>query len=126
MNKFKILASDANGQQVECFIWTRDAASGIERAEREAQKFGLNLSGFRAIPMGAMVHDMFARYDLIRLQNHAANVNQDHLTFAGFFTTESEFAALADRLTANIEDCGAEYASDIAERRAMGDFEESA
>lgn len=51
-----------------------------------------------------MLQKMFAKYDLIRLQNHSANVNQDHLTFSGFFTTESEFAALATRLAANIKE----------------------
>ena len=28
---------------------------------------------------------------VVELQNHAANQNQDHVTFTGFFTTEAEF-----------------------------------
>lgn len=104
MISFKILATDASGQRVECFTWTRDAASGIERAEREAQDFGRSdLSDFRAVPTGEAICAMFAKYDLIRLQNHSVNVSQDHLTICGFFTHEIEFTRLAERLRLNIE-----------------------
>lgn len=103
MNQFRILADNPDGATLECFVWNRSAVSGIEHAEREAQESGrADLLNFRAVPTGEMIRAMFTKYDLIRLQNHAANVSQDHLTFAGFFTKESEFAALADTLAARI------------------------
>jgi len=49
-----------------------------------------------------MLREMFDKYDLVRLQNHRANVDQDHLTFCGFFETEEEFQRLATRLQENI------------------------
>jgi hypothetical protein len=45
-----IVATDANGERFHCFTWTRDAASGIARAEREAKEFGREeLRDFAAI-----------------------------------------------------------------------------
>ena len=53
--RFRITAtaSDyADGERMECFIWTRDAASGIERAKRDAQRFNMpHLRDFRAEPI---------------------------------------------------------------------------
>jgi len=46
---------------------------------------------------------MFDKYDLVRLQNHPANINQDHLTFCSFFKTEEEFQRLASLLQENID-----------------------
>lgn len=49
---FKILATDANGDTFECFTWCRDAASGIERAKRDARDFNqTDLRDFRAEPI---------------------------------------------------------------------------
>lgn len=51
--RFTILASRPDGSRFECFRWTRDAASGIARAEREARGMGLHhLVNFRAEPIG--------------------------------------------------------------------------
>ena len=49
-----------------------------------------------------MLNEMFKKYDLVKLQNHEANIGQDHLSFCGFFTKEQQFADLAKRLEANI------------------------
>ena len=49
------------------------------------------------------VQDMFRRFNLIKLQNDPANINQDHLTICRTFTTVEQFETLADRLTTNIE-----------------------
>ena len=45
---------------------------------------------------------MFEKFNLIELQNHPANVGQDHLSFCAFFDTEEEFAILARCLETNI------------------------
>ncbi len=37
---FKIFVKTAEGRTFEAFTWTRDAASGIARAKREAPLFG--------------------------------------------------------------------------------------
>lgn len=50
-----------------------------------------------------MTNDMIIKYNLIPLQNHEANVYQDHLTICGFFTDEQQFSDLAAKLTAQIE-----------------------
>ncbi len=49
------------------------------------------------------INEMFEKYNLVKLQNNAANVNQDHLSICGFFKTEAEFAAQAAYLQANID-----------------------
>lgn len=50
--RFTIIASRPDGSRFECFRWTRDAASGIARAQREAKGMGLDhLSDFRAEPI---------------------------------------------------------------------------
>ena len=49
------------------------------------------------------IQDMFRRFNLIKLQNDPANINQDHLTICRTFTTVEQFEALADRLTTNID-----------------------
>jgi hypothetical protein len=50
--RFTILATEtATGEIFECFTRTRDAASGIERAKRDAARFGMagKLRDFRAV-----------------------------------------------------------------------------
>lgn len=52
--RFTIVATEiATGERFECFTWTRDAASGIERAKRDAVKFGMadKLTDYRAEPV---------------------------------------------------------------------------
>tara|TARA_R100000963_G_C4563982_1_gene51651 strand:- start:288 stop:446 length:159 start_codon:yes stop_codon:yes gene_type:complete len=44
------------------------------------------------------IQDMLTKYNLVELQNHTANVSQDHLTMCGFFETEEEFLNLANHL----------------------------
>jgi hypothetical protein len=49
----KIVATDVRtGEEILLFHWTRDADSGIERAKRDAVKFGMFefLTGYRAEP----------------------------------------------------------------------------
>ena len=46
--------------------------------------------------------EMITKFDLIKLQNNPANIQQDHLTICGFFQTEEDFANHAERLTANL------------------------
>lgn len=49
-----------------------------------------------------MLNEMIKKYRIVELQNHEANITQDHMTICGFFTTEEEFAAHADKLRDNI------------------------
>lgn len=42
------------------------------------------------------------KYEIIKLQNHEANVHQDHMTICAFFKTEQEFANHAAKLRDNI------------------------
>ena len=44
------------------------------------------------------INDAIDRHDLIRLQNHTANVDRDHLTICGMFTTEEQFVNHAAKL----------------------------
>jgi hypothetical protein len=37
------------------------------------------------------INEEIKRHDLITLQNHPANINQDHLTICAFFTNKDEF-----------------------------------
>ena len=46
---------------------------------------------------------MFDRFNLIKLQNHPANINQDHLTISGMFDTVEQFHSLAEKMKRNIE-----------------------
>lgn len=41
---FRVMARQADGTVFECFTWTRDAASGIARAYRDAKEFGIELA----------------------------------------------------------------------------------
>jgi len=41
--RFVIKARKVSGEVFECFHWTRDAVSGIERAKRDAIKFGVDV-----------------------------------------------------------------------------------
>ena len=47
---------------------------------------------------------MFDRFNLIKLQNHAANINQDHLTISGMFDTVEQFQNLAEKMQRNIQE----------------------
>lgn len=52
--RFIIVATAiTTGERFECFAWTRDAASGIERAKRDAVKFGMadKLTDYKAEPV---------------------------------------------------------------------------
>jgi hypothetical protein len=52
--RFVIVATEiATGERFECFHWTRDAASGVERAKRDAVRFGMaaKLADYRAEPV---------------------------------------------------------------------------
>lgn len=42
--RFVIKARKVSGEVFECFHWTRDGASGIERAKRDAVKFGVEIA----------------------------------------------------------------------------------
>lgn len=43
--RFSIMARRAdNGEVFECFTWTRDEASGIRRAYKDAEAFGVEVS----------------------------------------------------------------------------------
>ena len=44
------------------------------------------------------INDAIERHDLIRLQNHTANVDQDHLSICWLFTTEEQFVNHAAKL----------------------------
>jgi len=44
------------------------------------------------------IQDMLTKYNLVELQNHPANISQDHLTICCDFETEEEFLNLANRL----------------------------
>lgn len=46
--RFVIKARKASGEVFECFRWTRDAASGIERAKADAKAFGIECVEFWA------------------------------------------------------------------------------
>ena len=41
---------------------------------------------------------MLTKYNLVELQNHPANISQDHLTICGFFETEEAFRIHAKHL----------------------------
>jgi len=41
--RFVIKARKVSGEVFECFRWTRDAVSGVERAKRDAVKFGIEV-----------------------------------------------------------------------------------
>lgn len=41
--QFVIKARKVSGEVFECFRWTRDAVSGVERAKRDAVKFGVEV-----------------------------------------------------------------------------------
>lgn len=41
--RFVIFARKADGSEFECFRWTRDAQSGIERAFADAKRFGIHV-----------------------------------------------------------------------------------
>jgi len=45
------------------------------------------------------INEMLTKYNLVELQNHANNVEQDHLSFCSLFKTEAQFEALAAKLT---------------------------
>lgn len=45
---FAIKARKTDGSVFVCFTWTRDEASGIERAKRDAVKFGVECVEFWA------------------------------------------------------------------------------
>ena len=42
-------------------------------------------------------------FNLVELQNHPANINQDHLTISGMFDTVEQFHSLAEKMKRNIE-----------------------
>ena len=45
----RVFATDlATGEEFECFVWTRDAASGIARAYSDAKRFGMEIRDARA------------------------------------------------------------------------------
>jgi hypothetical protein len=44
------------------------------------------------------VNEMITKYNLVELQNHDNNVEQDHLSFCSLFKTEAQFEALAAKL----------------------------
>jgi len=46
--RFAIIGIRADGTELELFRWTRDAASGIARAKREAVEFGMTFASFEA------------------------------------------------------------------------------
>lgn len=46
--RFVIFGLRADGSALELFRWTRDAASGIARAQREAVEFGMVFDRFEA------------------------------------------------------------------------------
>jgi hypothetical protein len=46
---------------------------------------------------------MFDMFNLVELQNHPANINQDHLTISGMFDTVEQFHSLAEKMKRNIE-----------------------
>lgn len=48
---FRIIITLASGGDLEAFTWTRDAASGIARAWREAAEFGFKITAVRAEPI---------------------------------------------------------------------------
>lgn len=41
--RFVIKARKVSGEVFECFHWTRDAVSGVERAKSDAAKFGVEV-----------------------------------------------------------------------------------
>ena len=41
--RFVIKARKVSGEVFECFHWTRDAVSGVERAKRDAVKFSIEV-----------------------------------------------------------------------------------
>jgi hypothetical protein len=49
--RFSIMARTTAGEVFEAFRWTRDAASGIARAWREAPSFGFDLAEVWAEPI---------------------------------------------------------------------------
>lgn len=50
--KFRIVARRKDsGEWFECFRWTRDAETGIERAKSDAEQFGIECSEFAALPI---------------------------------------------------------------------------
>ncbi len=44
---FSIFATNPNGHEMRLFTWTRDAASGIERAKYDATQFGYSETYWR-------------------------------------------------------------------------------
>mgnify|MGYP003681571041 CR=1 FL=1 len=49
-------------------------------------------------------NEAIKRHGLIELQNHKANIDQDHLTICGFFNTDDKFKQHAESLQKNIDD----------------------
>lgn len=47
--------------------------------------------------------EMIDKYGIRELQNHPANLTQDHMTACGFFRSEAEFARHAEYLRGRIE-----------------------
>ena len=50
-----------------------------------------------------MLKEMLDKYNLVALQNHPANQDQDHLTICGFFQSEEQFKLHAVKLVSAIE-----------------------
>jgi len=50
-----------------------------------------------------MLREMLDKYNLVALQNHPANQDQDHLTICGFFQSEEQFKLHAVKLVSAIE-----------------------
>lgn len=48
---FEIWFETEAGLQVKAFTWTRDAASGIERAKRDAKLFNVKATRFWAVAL---------------------------------------------------------------------------
>ncbi|MEJ7831288.1 MAG: hypothetical protein WKF79_00095 [Nocardioides sp.] len=52
MARYKITAAAEDRSRMECFVWTRDPASGVRRAQADARRFGMgHLTDFRAEPI---------------------------------------------------------------------------
>ena len=47
-------------------------------------------------------NEMIDKHNLIELQNHSKNIDQDHLSFCFLFKDEAQFEALAAKLTKRI------------------------
>lgn len=49
--QYRIMARTPDGREFQCFTWTRDAQSGVERAKQNAAQFKVEVEEVWAVPV---------------------------------------------------------------------------